>query len=160
MIDTKEWPCAFYSWITGWQKWLSDTNRSEEDVTAEFRKPVGMISRCQKWYFSVPRRPSDLCRTQFLISFVFQSQSILAPVTHYKWPHCLQKAGVSVVKGRRNQSKPTSQSLIPSPMEALGVPALLGSKWRRPKVDLQIEFLQGQLAVALQSEGDTERASP
>ena len=123
MMDTKEWPCAFYSWITGWQKWLSNTNRSEEGTTDKLRKQVGMISSCQKC-LSVPCHPHRF--TQDTVSdFLCFSTSAYSSSSHWLQMATLFTEGWGVSWRKMELSKSTShsRSLVPSSVEALGVPA-------------------------------------
>lgn len=121
MIDTKEWPCAFYSWITGWQKWLSNTNRSKEDTTDKLRKPVGMISRWQK-YISVPCHPHRF--TQDTVSdFLCFSTSVCSSSSDWLQMATLFTEGWGVSCWRKMESSKStshSRSLVPSSVEAPG----------------------------------------
>lgn len=105
--------------LVGRNGWAIQTDpRRVQQINSENRWAWLVVVRN---VFLSPATPTDLHRTQFLISFVFQPQHILAPVTDYKWPHCLQKAGVSV-EGRWNRASPppTPEAWFPARWRLLG----------------------------------------
>lgn len=141
--------------LVGSNGWAIQTDlRRTQQINSENR--VSTISWCQKWYFSVPPPPSDLCRTQFLISFVLQSPYIPARYS-IQTARLFTEGWCVSCWGKKRGSRAHPQSPAPSPVDVDGSWGLQPprSTRRQPKVHLGRESVQGQFA-AWQPEGDTE----
>lgn len=107
--------------LVGRNGWTIQTDLwRTQQINSEHR--VSMISRCQKWYFSVPRPLLIYAGHSFWFP-LFCNPRILQLVIQYKRPHCLLKAGVSVVEGRRDPAGPTPEAQSPARAQLSGAPA-------------------------------------
>lgn len=121
MIDTREWPCTYYSWITGLKKAQTTPtdHRRMQQINSQNR--VSMISKCQKWYSSVP---FDVCKTPLLVSLFLVP---IYPGSSYslQMATLFTEGCVSVAKGGRDRHNVQYQQPCP---QALCSSIVLGSE--------------------------------